>query len=249
MGNVIFRGLNAQYVSDAFLFKKFDILGSFKIGTNWDILSDVGNSELIKRVFIVDLNASICVAGSDSVGAVVGLLMDEDSAGVPFSLYFLCSPHEKVLETFAPFIHVKCKRINSFILRKAFDLLLEFLVLNKCFWGIVECNSFHSIVYLPSAQLADVSDDKVLFIVLGSFNTEVKSHFLLVPLMILHYIKCYCTRCISYRFQWRLFCLSRVPSRPLQMMDGQMMRRHTWKWRSRKCRQGWSRQQTSNHPK
>ena len=153
--------------------------------------------------------------------------MDEDSSGVPFGLNLLSLSLEKVLETFAPFIHVKCKRINSFILRKAFELLSQFLVLRKCFWRIIEGNSFHSIVYLPSAQFTDVSHHKVLFIVLGSFNTKIESHFFLVPLVILNQRKFYCTRCIFYHFQWLLSCWSRAPTLCLRMMDGRMMRLRT----------------------
>ena len=186
MGNVVLRGLNAQDVRDSFFFKELDVLGSFEIRTNIDVLSDVWNSELIKRVFIENFNTSIRVTCSDSVWTVVCLLMNEDSSGVPFGLDLLSLSHEKVLETFAPFIHIKCKRINSFILPKTFELLPQFLVLRKCFWRIIEGNSFHSIVYLPSTQFTDVSHHKVLFIVLGSFNTKVESHFFLVPLMILN---------------------------------------------------------------
>lgn len=182
--NIIFGCLNAEDVGNAFLFEEFDVFGSFKIRAHRYFLSDVWNSELIERVFVINLNASIGVTGSDSIGTVVGLLVDVNSAGVPFGFDLIPPPHKQVLETFAPFIHVKCKRINSLILRKAFELLSEFLVLSECFKRIVESNSFHSIVYLPSAQFADVSHHEVFFIVLGCFNTQVQSHFFLVPLVI-----------------------------------------------------------------
>jgi hypothetical protein len=133
MGNVVFRGLNAQYVSDAFFLKKLDVLGSFEIRTNRNILSNVRNSELIKRVFIENFNTSIGVTCSNSVWTVVCLLVNKDSSGVPFGLDLLSLSHKKILETFASFIHVKCKRINSFILGKAFELLSQFLVLRERF--------------------------------------------------------------------------------------------------------------------
>jgi hypothetical protein len=131
--NIIFGCLNAEDVGNALMFEEFDVFGSFEIRSNRDFLGDIWNSELIKRVFVVNLNASVGVTSSDSIGAVVGLLVDVDSAGVPFGFDFLSPPHEEVLETFAPFIHVKCKRINSLILRKAFELLSQFLLFSECF--------------------------------------------------------------------------------------------------------------------
>ena len=69
-------------------------------------------------------------------------------------------------------------------MRQGLKLPTEFLVFIECFRRVVEGYSFHSVVYLPAAQFAYISDHIVLVIVLCSFNTQVKCHFLLVPLMV-----------------------------------------------------------------
>ena len=92
--NIIFGCLNAEDVSNTFLFEELDVFGSLKIRADRYVLSDVWNSELIERVFVINLNASIGVTGSNSIGAVVGLLMDVNSAGVPFGFNLLPPPHK-----------------------------------------------------------------------------------------------------------------------------------------------------------
>lgn len=173
MGNVIFGSLNAQDISDSFLFEELDVFGSFEVRADKDVFSDVGDPEFVERVLVVNLNVSVVERSANAVGAVVGLFLDVDPAGVAFDFDLFPFPHKQVLETLPAFVHVKCKRINSLILGQRVELMVQFLVLVDDFERTAGRYSFHSVVYLPPAQLADVSYHKVLVHVLCSLHAQV----------------------------------------------------------------------------
>lgn len=116
MWNVVLRSLNTENVSDSFFLEELYILGTFKIRTNKNIFSDIGDSKLVERIFVIDLDVSIGIPCSNSVGTVVSFLLYVDSSWISFNFDFRGFFHEEILETFSAFIEIKCKRINSFIL-------------------------------------------------------------------------------------------------------------------------------------
>lgn len=116
MRNIILRGLYTENISNSLFLEELYILGTFEIRSNKDIFSNVGNSQLIKGVFVVNLNISIGIPGSNSVGTIISLLLYVYSSRIAFDFNFSGFFHEEILKTLSSFIEIKCKRINSFIL-------------------------------------------------------------------------------------------------------------------------------------
>lgn len=83
---------------------------------------------------VINLNVSVVEGSADAVGAVVGLFVDVDPSRVSFDFDLFAFSHKQVLETLPAFIHVKCKRINSFILGQGVKLVVKFLVLVDDFY-------------------------------------------------------------------------------------------------------------------
>lgn len=150
MRNIILRGLNTENISNSLFFKELYILGTFEIRSNKDIFSNVGNSKLIEGVFVVDLNISIGIPGSYSVGTIISLLLYVNSSGITFDFNFSGFFHEEILKTFPSFIEIKCKRINSFILWEWFELLFRFFIFTQVSLRSGNYDSFHSVIYLPA---------------------------------------------------------------------------------------------------
>lgn len=151
MWNVIFRSLNTENISNSFLLEEFYILRTFEIRANKNVFSNIGYSKLIEGVFIIDLNISIRIPCSDSIGTVISFLLYVYSSRITLDLYFGSFFHEEVLKTFSSFIEIKCKRINSFILWERFELLFRFFILAQVSLRSGNYDSFHSVIYLPSS--------------------------------------------------------------------------------------------------
>lgn len=64
------------------------------------------------------------------------------------------------------------------------ELLGKFLIFHQVFLRIAQDLSLHLVIYLPSAQLTDISNNIVFIIKLCSFDTKMESYFLFVPFVI-----------------------------------------------------------------